>query len=247
MIFRRILILILILLIIYFIYFYAVKHKLISKIKLNPINYITKSIYKPKPKSKSKSKSKSIYTEHISTESQFNNIFENYIQSKTPSRNLVFIDINIGENYLGQIQIELFDDIVPFTCKNFIYMIQNHYKGSIFHRIINNFMIQGGDYINSNGTGSNSIYGTKFPDENFNSKHDEPYLLSMANAGPNTNGCQFFITLDSLPSLDNKHVVFGKLINDESKEIINQLALVEIDENDKPILDCKIINCGLLN
>ena len=69
----------------------------------------------------------------------------------------------------------------------------------------------------------------------------------MANAGPNTNGCQFFITLDSLPSLDNKHVVFGKLINDESKEVINQLALVEIDENDKPILECKIINCGLLN
>ena len=243
MIFRRILIFILILLIIYLVYFYAVKYKYISKINLNPVKFITKSI---KKKSKSKSNSNSIYTEHISTESQFNNIFENYIQSKPHIRQSVFIDINIGDEFIGQVQIELFDDIVPFTCKNFIYMIQNHYKGSIFHRIINNFMIQGGDYINSNGTGSNSIYGEKFPDENFNIKHEEPYLLSMANAGPNTNGCQFFITLNSLPSLDNKHVVFGRLIDDESKEIINKLAIVDIDENDRPTLECKIINCGLL-
>jgi cyclophilin family peptidyl-prolyl cis-trans isomerase len=212
---------------------------------LNPIKFITKSINKSKLKSKSKTKS--VYDEqHTSTESQFNNIFENYIQSKPHIRQSVFIDINIGDEFIGQVQIELFDDIVPYTCKNFIYMIQNHYKESIFHRIINNFMIQGGDYINSNGTGSNSIFGEKFPDENFNSKHDEPYLLSMANAGPNTNGCQFFITLDSLPSLDNKHVVFGRLIDDESKQIINRLALVEIDENDRPKLECKIINCGLL-
>ena len=245
MIFRRILIFILILLIIYLIYFYAIKYKFISKMNLNPIKFITKSINKSKLKSKSKTKS--VYDEqHTSTESQFNNIFENYIQSKPHIRQSVFIDINIGDEFIGQVQIELFDDIVPYTCKNFIYMIQNHYKESIFHRIINNFMIQGGDYINSNGTGSNSIFGEKFPDENFNSKHDEPYLLSMANAGPNTNGCQFFITLDSLPSLDNKHVVFGRLIDDESKQIINRLALVEIDENDRPKLECKIINCGLL-
>jgi cyclophilin family peptidyl-prolyl cis-trans isomerase len=107
-------------------------------------------------------------------------------------------------------------------------------------------MIQGGDYINSNGTGSNSLYGEKFADENFDIKHDEPYLLSMANAGPDTNGCQFFITLDSLPSLDNKHVVFGKLLDDESKEIINRLAVVETSKDDKPIVECKIVNCGLL-
>jgi len=107
-------------------------------------------------------------------------------------------------------------------------------------------MIQGGDYINSNGSGSNSIYGEKFPDENFLSKHDEKYLLSMANAGPNTNGCQFFITLDILPNLDNKHVVFGRLINDESKQIIDKLSNIDVGTNDKPTVDCKIVNCGLL-
>lgn len=240
MILQQILISILILLIIYLVYYYGVKFNYITPLNFNQIfNQITDdTIIDDKINCKQ--------DDFITTETQFNNIFENYIQSKTHHRQCVFIDINIGDEFIGQIQIELFDDIVPHTCKNFIYFIQNHYIGSIFHRIINNFMIQGGDYINSNGTGSNSIYGDKFPDENFEIKHNEPYLLSMANAGPNTNGCQFFITLDSLPSLDNKHVVFGKLIDNESIEIINKLALVETDNNDKPTVDCKIVNCGLL-
>ena len=239
MIFQEILITILILLILYLIYYYAVQYNYIPPINIDPLL----NIYNQPPIKRIINHKQD---ECITTESQFNNIFEDYIKSKPHQRQCVFIDINIGDEFIGQIQIELFDDIVPFTCKNFIYMIQNHYLGSIFHRIINNFMIQGGDYINSNGTGSNSIYGDRFADENFDIKHDQPYLLSMANAGPNTNGCQFFITLDSLPNLDNKHVVFGRLIDEESKEIINKLALVETNENDKPIIDCKIVNCGLL-
>ena len=232
--FKKILIFILILLIIYLIYSYINKYNLFSKIKYlnNDTNNNLKHHFNQ---------------DIISTESQFDNIFENYIESKqTPQRSRAYMDIMIGNNYLGQIIIELFDDIVPYTTKNFIYMVQNHYKNSIFHRIIDNFMIQGGDYINGNGTGSNSIYGEQFPDENFDLKHNEKYLLSMANSGPNTNGCQFFITLDSLPHLDNKHVVFGRILDDNSKKIIDKLASITVDANDKPTIDCKIIDSGLL-
>lgn len=229
--FKRILISILFALIIYLIYYYVIKY--------NSARVDCKNIQCIKPYTNDKN-------DMISTESQFNNIFEDYIQSKTFNRQLIFIDISIGPDYLGQIHIELFNDVVPYTCKNFIYMIQNHYKNSIFHRIINNFMIQGGDYINNNGSGSNSIYGDKFPDENFILKHDEKYLLSMANAGPNTNGCQFFITLDILPHLDNKHVIFGKIFDDESKQIINQLSNISVNSDDKPVIDCIIVDCGLL-
>jgi cyclophilin family peptidyl-prolyl cis-trans isomerase len=126
-------------------------------------------------------------------------------------------------------------------------MCQNHYKGSNFHRIIKDFIIQGGDYINGNGSGSNSIYGSKFKDENFNLKHDSKYLLSMANSGPDSNGCQFFITLNPTPHLDNKHVVFGKVVTDESKAIIDKLGEVFTGTNDNPIVSCEIGDCGLLN
>ena len=243
---KNILITILFIFVIYLIYFYFIKYNIISDNKYNIIpDYKCLNCKKLYLES-----SNNINYDQISTETQFNNIFDDYIQSKpklkSNNRQHIFMDISIGDNYLGQIHIELFDDIVPYTCKNFIYMVQNHYKDSIFHRIINNFMIQGGDYINGDGTGSNSIYGEKFPDENFILKHNEKYLLSMANAGPNTNGCQFFITLDILPHLDNKHVVFGKIFDDESIEIINQLANINVETNNKPNIDCKIIDCGLL-
>ena len=167
-----------------------------------------------------------------------------FVQSK--NRQHVFMDIKINEEDIGRIVFELFDDIVPYTVDNFIFMCQNHYPGSVFHRIIKDFVIQGGDYINGNGTGSNSIYGKKFKDENFDLQHDSKYLLSMANSGPNTNGCQFFITLNNLPNLDNKHVVFGKVADDKSKLIVDRLGDVFTNNNDYPIVKCEIVNSGLL-
>jgi cyclophilin family peptidyl-prolyl cis-trans isomerase len=102
-------------------------------------------------------------------------------------------------------------------------------------------MIQGGDYENNNGTGGQSIYGRKFDDENFKLTHDRPYLLSMANAGPNTNGSQFFITTVNTPHLDGKHVVFGEVIS--GFEIIDKLNNVKTDNDDKPFTDIIISNC----
>jgi len=178
------------------------------------------------------------------TSHYLNNAYNNFIKSK---RSHIFFDISSDNEFIGRITIELFDDIVPNTVENFLYMVKYNYKGSIFHRIIKNFVIQGGDFINGDGSGSQSIYGHKFQDENFNLKHDKKYLLSMANSGPDTNGCQFFITLDELPNLDNKHVVFGRILNDESKYLIDILSNVETDDNDKPMTDCMILNCGILD
>lgn len=175
---------------------------------------------------------------------KLNNIIDEYVESK--KRPHVFIDVSINNENIGRIIIELFDNVVPYTVKNFIYMIQNHYKGSKFHRIIKNFIIQGGDYINGDGTGSKSIYGERFKDENFIIKHDAKYLISMANAGPNTNGCQFFITLNPAKSLDNKHVVFGRVVDETSKAVIDKLGET-LTNNDAPIVPCVITDCGLLD
>ena len=117
------------------------------------------------------------------------------------------------------------------------------YKGSTFHRIIEDFMIQGGDFTNHNGTGGRSIYGDKFEDESFELKHNQPGILSMANAGPNTNGSQFFICTQPAPHLDGKHVAFG--IVKKGYDVIEMLNGLETDGNDKPLKECKIVECGL--
>lgn len=166
----------------------------------------------------------------------------------------VFLDISIGGKPAGRLSFELFADVVPKTAENFRALCTGEngngksgkplsYKGSAFHRIIPDFMCQGGDFTAGNGTGGESIYGTKFADENFTLKHDQPGLLSMANAGPNTNGSQFFITTTLTPWLNGKHVVFGVLR--EGMEVLQAMEACGT-ANGRPTSPVVITDCGVL-
>lgn len=153
-------------------------------------------------------------------------------------------DISIGGKPQGTIVVALFGRETPKTVANFAKLASaagfqgKSYRNSRFHRVIPNFMIQGGDILRGDGRGSISIYGGRFADENFNIKHTEAGLLSMANSGPDTNGSQFFITLVPTPWLDGKHTVFGKVVS--GMEVVNQIAAVSRDANDRPLQDVLI-------
>ena len=172
-----------------------------------------------------------------------------FFSTKNPR---VFFNISNNGASLGKIVFELHSDVVPKTAENFRQLCIGaggkniggkalSYKGSHFHRIIPKFMCQGGDFTNGNGTGGWSIYGNKFPDENFNLKHDVPGLLSMANSGPNTNGSQFFITTVSCPWLDGKHTVFGKVI--EGMDVVKKMEALGTS-NGTPRGRVVIEDCG---
>jgi cyclophilin family peptidyl-prolyl cis-trans isomerase len=150
--------------------------------------------------------------------------------------------------------MELFKNVVPRTAENFRQLCTGEsgkissngkklsFRNSIFHRVIRGFMMQGGDFTRFNGTGGESIYGTKFPDENFKLRHTVKGLLSMANAGKNTNGSQFFVTFTQTPHLDGKHVVFGRV--EKGYDICERIEKLRCNREDLPNEKVVVVECG---
>jgi len=169
---------------------------------------------------------------------------------------IVYFDVTIGDEPVGRIEIGLFGKTVPKTVENFKQLATRHetnpsadgkpvgYKGSIFHRVISDFMIQGGDFTNFDGTGGESIYGKRFADENFKLKHYGAGWLSMANAGKDTNGSQFFLTCKKTAWLDGRHVIFGKVL--KGMDVVRKIESTKTDARDKPVQDVKVADSGVI-
>mmetsp|Transcript_149174 Transcript_149174/g.479114 ORF Transcript_149174/g.479114 Transcript_149174/m.479114 type:complete len:359 (-) Transcript_149174:46-1122(-) len=166
----------------------------------------------------------------------------------------VFIDVAIGDKPAKRLVFALYTDVVPKTAENFKQLCTGehagvtargkrfHYKGSVLHRMLPGLMVQGGDFENTNGTGGESIYDRRFPDEGFRDKFTRRGLLAMANDGPNTNGSGFFVTFAEAEHLDRRHTIFGEVTN--GMELLDELEKLETDDECRPLVDCVITDCG---
>jgi peptidyl-prolyl isomerase H (cyclophilin H) len=173
-----------------------------------------------------------------------------------PNNPIVFFDVTVGTAPIGRITLELFADLCPRTAENMRQFCTGEhrddsgrplgFKNVSFHRIIRQFCLQGGDWVNGDGTGCKSIYGGVFADENFALRHSGAGVLASANSGKDSNGCQFYVTCAAAPFLDGVNVVFGKCTSAEALSVVRKLEAVPVDDNSRPRMQCVITQCGEL-